>query len=117
MITKEKYENYLLRIEELLQIVGNNTPVMDPLSKELNKLSDLVVDYEEKHMPVNVPGLIDVIKLRMFEMGLKQKDLASLLGTTTSRISEYLGGKRELTLQMAKAVHKKLNIDADIILQ
>jgi len=53
----------------------------------------------------------------MQEQGLKQKDLAVLLGTTTSRISEYIGGKRELTLQMAKKIHKQLNIDASIILQ
>ncbi len=63
------------------------------------------------------PSLIDVIKLRMEERGLKQKDLAVILNTTTSRISEYIKGKREITLQVAKQLHLQLNIDADIILQ
>ena len=53
----------------------------------------------------------------MEERGLKQKDLAVILNTTTSRISEYIKGKREITLQVAKQLHLQLNIDADIILQ
>ena len=117
MITEKIYKQYLLRIEELLKIVGNRTPSNDPNFIELETISDLVADYEEKYLPVAIPSLIDMIKLRMQEQGLKQKDLAELLGTTTSRISEYIRGKRELTLQMAKKVHKQLDIDADIILQ
>ena len=117
MITEKIYKQYLLRIEELLKIVGNRTPSNDPNFIELETISDLVADYEEKYLPVAMPSLIDMIKLRMQEQELKQKDLAELLGTTTSRISEYIRGKRALTLQMAKKVHKQLDIDADIILQ
>ena len=117
MITEKTYKQHLLRIEKLLTIVGNDTSPNDPDFIELDTISDIVADYEEKYMPVYTPTLIDVIKLRMQEQGLKQKDLAELLGTTTSRISEYIKGKRELTLKMAKRVHKQLNIDADIILQ
>jgi HTH-type transcriptional regulator/antitoxin HigA len=58
-----------------------------------------------------------VIELRMFEMKLKQKDLAEILETSTSRISEYLNGKRDITIEIARALHKNLNIDSDIILQ
>ena len=63
-----------------------------------------------------MPSLTDVIRLRMAEMKLKNKDLALLLGTTPSRISEYLNGKRDITLNVAKTMHRKLNIDSDIIL-
>ena len=45
-----------------------------------------------------------VIELRMFEMKLKQKDLAEILETSTSRISEYLNGKRDITIQIARAL-------------
>lgn len=117
MIEKKEYENYLARINELLEVVDNDTPPEDPAFIELNELSDLVADYEEAHLPVPTPGLIDVIRLRMSEMGLNQKQLAELLDTPTSRVSEYLKGKRDITLDVAKRLHKKLNIDADIILQ
>lgn len=73
--------------------------------------------YEEIHFPIGLPTLQEMIELRMFEMGLKRKDLAALLNTSASRISDYLNGKREITLTIAKALHQKLNIDSDIILQ
>jgi HTH-type transcriptional regulator/antitoxin HigA len=117
MITKSTYKKHLLRIDELLQVVNNTTPVDNPYFIELNNLSDIVADYEEAVFPIAKPSLIDVIKLRMEERGLKQKDLAVILNTTTSRISEYIKGKREITLQVAKQLHLQLNIDADIILQ
>jgi len=118
MITTEK-EYYILtkRIDELLKVVNNSTPMDDSNFIELNNISDLVAEYEEQNLHIEKPHLVDVIKLRMYERGLKQKDLAELLETTSSRISEYLKGKRELTFGMAKKLHKKLNIYPDIILQ
>jgi len=116
-MTKATYKKHLLRIDELLQVVNSTTPVDNPYFIELNYLSDIVSDYEEAVFPMAKPSLIDVIKLRMEERGLKQKDLAVILNTTTSRISEYIKGKREITLQVAKQLHLQLNIDADIILQ
>jgi HTH-type transcriptional regulator/antitoxin HigA len=115
--TEREYQKHVTRIEELLQVVSNDTPPTDPAFIELNELSDLVAEYEERHDPVPVPGLIDVLRLRMEEMNLNQKQLADLLGTPASRISEYLKGKRDITLEVAKRLHQKLNIDADIILQ
>ena len=117
MITQIAYKKHLSRIEELLKVVGNDTDPQSPNFIELDQISDLVADYEEMYFPIEKPSLIDVIKLRMEERGLNQKDLAELLETSTSRISEYIRGKREFTLQMAKKIHQKLNIDADIILQ
>ncbi|NBC84301.1 MAG: helix-turn-helix domain-containing protein [Bacteroidetes bacterium] len=84
--------------------------------KELDELSQAVSEYEKEHYPPGEPTLREVIELRMFEMRLKQKDLAELLETNTSRISEYLRGKRDITMDMARKIRKKLDIDADIIL-
>ena len=117
MISEKTYQKHLLRIEELLKVIDNTTPIDNVDFIELDSISDLVADYEEVVYPISKPSLIDIIKLRMEERGLKQKDLAELLGTTTSRISEYIKGKREITLQIARQLHLQLNIDADIILQ
>ena len=113
---KYRYEAAVKRIDALLEIVDDSTPRNDPNYIELMDLSDFVENYEEKHYPIGIPSLREVIELRMFEMKLKQKDLAELLGTSTSRISEYLNGKRDITLNIARALHNKLNIDSDIIL-
>ena len=57
-----------------------------------------------------------MIELRMYQRKLKQKDVAKILGTTPSRISEILNGKRGLTMELAKSLYKNLNIDAELIL-
>ena len=97
--------------------MDNSTAKDDPNLMELKRLSEIVEAYENEHYSIGTPSLKEVIELRMFEMKLKQKDLAEILGTSTSRISEYLNGKRDITMDIARALYKKLNIDSDIILQ
>jgi len=56
MIKNERQYNVACeRIEELLKVVGNNTPTSDKNFIELDLLSDLVADYEEAHYPVKIP--------------------------------------------------------------
>ena len=116
-ITEKEYLKAIDRLEELLKQVSNNTPDDSPLLTELSDVSDIIEQYEEIHYSMELPTLQEMIELRMFEMDLKRKDLAELLNISASRVSEYLNGKREITLKVAKDLHKKLNIDADIILQ
>jgi HTH-type transcriptional regulator/antitoxin HigA len=52
----------------------------------------------------------------MQERGLNQKSLSEFLGVSTSRISEYLNGKSEPTLKVAREISKKLDIEASIVL-
>ena len=114
--TKKEYQAICERIEELLNLVDNDTPASDKNFIELNLLSDLVADYEEANEPVQLPSLIDVIKLRMYERGLNQKRLSELLGVSTSRVSEYLTGKSEPPLKIARDISVKLDIDPGIVL-
>lgn len=50
------------------------------------------------------------------EMGLNQKALAELIGVSPSRLSDYISGKCEPTLKVAREISQKLNIDANIVL-
>lgn len=52
MVTKEKYEKALERIEELLPITSDEMPLDHPLVVELIKVSDLVIEYEKIHFPI-----------------------------------------------------------------
>ncbi len=49
-------------------------------------------------------------------MNLTQKKVSELIGVSPSRVSEYLTGKSEPTLQVARNIAKKLNIGADVVL-
>lgn len=113
---RKEYNAIVERIEELLQNPDNIENKDAKGYVELSLLSDLVADYEERHYPVKKPSLIEVVKLRMAEMGLNQKRLSELLGVSTSRVSEYLNGKSEPTLKVAREISRKLNIDASIVL-
>ena len=111
-----QYEKMLERIDELLEVVGNETPVNDRNFIELDLISDLVIEYEEKHYPVEMPTLPEIIRYEMAERGITQKELAKLQGVSPSRVSEYMTGKAEPTLRVARLLNQKLDIDADFIL-
>lgn len=114
--TEKQYKVVCERVEELLKVVNNNTPPDDKNFIELELLSNLVADYSEEHFALGELTLIDVLKLRMFEMGLNQKSLAKLIGVSPSRLSDYISGKCEPTLKVAREISRKLNIDASIVL-
>ena len=115
-MTEKQYKVACERIEELLKIVGNETSENDKNFIELDFLSDVVADYEEKYFPIETPSLQDVIKLRMYEMGISQVKLSESLNVSPSRVSEYLTGKSEPTLKVAREISKKLKIDASVVL-
>ena len=111
-----QYKKSLDRVEELLLVVGNETSPNDKYFIELDLISDLVAEYEEKYHPIPKPPLAAIIRLRMSEMNISQKGLADLLGVSPKRVSEYLNGKSEPTLKVARLLHQKLDIDPEIIL-
>jgi len=116
ILNESQYEVMIERIEELLKVVSNDTPVTDRNFIELDVISNLVEEYEEKYYPVEMPTLSEIIRDEMAERGMTQKDLSELLGVSPSRVSEYMTGKAEPTLKVARLLNQKLDIDADFIL-
>lgn len=110
------YRAAMNRIEELLPLVNDNTPVDDPNYLELDMISDLVAEYEDIHYPIGKPTLIDIIKLRLYEMGITQSKLAEMLGLSNARVSEILNGKSEPSLKIGRELSRQLNIDPEIVL-
>ena len=111
-----QYKWAMARIDELLPKVNDNTPDDDPNSIELYLLSELVEEYEDIHYPIGTPSLIDILKLRMYEMGLSQAALAKKIGVSPSRICDFLSGKSEPTMKVGRRISKELNIDPAIVL-
>ena len=110
------YKAAMERIEELLPLVDDDTPLSDKNLIELDLLSALVEEYKDEYYPIKTPSLVDIMKLRMYEMNLTQTKLSELLSVSPSRVSEYLSGKCEPTLKVARDISRKLNIDANIVL-
>ncbi|MCR5271067.1 MAG: helix-turn-helix transcriptional regulator [Prevotella sp.] len=109
-ITKEQYEFALARIEELLPIVDDNTPANDRNAVELTMMSNIVMDYEKEHFPINKPTVAQLIELSLEEKQMSQKQLAIEIGVSPSRINDYVSGRAEPTLKIARLLCSTLGI-------
>ena len=115
--TEKEYEAAMARIDELLPLTwGDNVPEDSKENIELALLSDLVAEYEDVHYPIATPSLVEVLKLRMYEMGLSQKNVAAMLGISAPRMSEIMHGKTEPSLSLARTMCLKLNISPEMAL-
>lgn len=109
----KQYEDALARVYKLLQ------QDLKPASKEsdeLEVLSILIKEYEQKRFPIPKPNPIEAIKFRIEQMQMTEGELSAILGYR-SRKSEILTGKRKLSLSMIRKLHELLNIPADVLIQ
>ena len=116
-ITKEQYEFALNRIEELLPLVTDETPANDKNAIELTLMSDIVESYEKRHFPIGKPSVSELIELSLREKEMTQKQLATEIGISPSRINDYITGRSEPTLKIARLLCKVLNITPAALLQ
>ena len=110
------YRAALGRIDELLSLVNDDTPIEDPHYQELDFISELVEEYENVHYPISRPKLTEVIKLRLYELGITQARLGEMLGISKSRVSDMVSGKCEPSLRVGRELSRQLDIDPAIVL-
>jgi HTH-type transcriptional regulator/antitoxin HigA len=106
--------DYNKAIERLEQLFDAKEDSQD--ADELEVLSILIENYEEKQYPIEYPDPIEAIKFRMDQLGYKQKDLVEVIGFK-GRVSEIMNRKRKLTLEMIRSLSKTLSIPSDVLLQ
>ncbi|MCF8243448.1 MAG: helix-turn-helix domain-containing protein [Melioribacteraceae bacterium] len=108
--TEKNYQSALKEIDKLWDAKPNT-----PKGDKLDVLVTLVEAYERKNYPVDPPDPIEAIKFRMEQMNLTQADLAEAMGGK-NRVSEVLNRKRNLTMKMARELHRKFNIPAESLI-
>lgn len=114
-ISKEQYEFALERIEELLPMV-DGYDVKDKGAVELSVLSDVVIEYEKEHFPIEKPTIAELIADGLAEKSMTQRDLAENLGVSPSRISDFVSGRAEPSLRQAQMLCKILGIQPAVML-
>ena len=86
-----------------------------PEAETLEVLVTLVDAYEATHHPIDPPDPIEAIRFRMEQEGLTRADLEKLIGSR-ARVSEILGRRRPLTLNMIRRLRDALGISADVLI-
>lgn len=86
-----------------------------PEGDELEVLSVLIEQYEDKHHQMPPSDPIEAIKFRMDQQSLTPRDLEPFIGSS-GRVSEVLNRKRKLTLAMIKRLHTGLRIPYESLL-
>lgn len=109
--TEEEYKKALARTMEIFH-AEEGTPEDD----ELGVLLLLVKDYEDKTVQMPEIDVLEVIKDKMQEQGLKNKDLEPIIGSK-SHVSSVLAGRREITLRMAQKLRDFFNLPAELFLK
>ncbi len=108
--TEADHSAALARIEALWD-ARPGTPEHD----EIEVLAILTAAYEDERWPIFPPDPIDAINFHMEQNGLKQKDLAGVIGSV-SRASEVLGRHRTLTVDMIRAIHAAWSIPLESLI-
>lgn len=105
------YDAALIEVARLWGASGGS-----PEGDRLDVLATLIEAYEAKVHPMDPPDPIEAIRFRMEQQGLTRKDLEPLIGTR-HRISEVLGRKRGLSIEMIRNLHDRLGISADVLIR
>jgi HTH-type transcriptional regulator/antitoxin HigA len=110
--TKKDYKAALRELSAYF----NDEP--EPGSDEADRfevLATLVEAYEARHFPIDAPDPIEAIRFRMEQGGLTVKDLVPSIGRP-NRVYEVLSGKRSLTVEMIRSLHRNLGIPAESLI-
>ncbi len=111
--TEEQFHRYL---DEARRLAGRDPDPQTPQGARLELLAKLVEDYEKERFKFRKPDPVEAILFRMQEQGLRQKDIAAIVGGR-NRASEVLSRKRPLTLAMIRALHEKLGIPSELLIR
>jgi HTH-type transcriptional regulator/antitoxin HigA len=121
IINKKDFERAEAKMFELLQIATKKGGFDHLTSKQksaLKKYTQIVKNYEAATFTIPMPQTVQgLIELKMYEKKLKQKELAKLLNTTDTKLSEIMNNKRKPSLSFIKAMNEVLGIDGNLLLK
>ena len=110
--TKKQYQDYLEWIDKKF---NDKVKVNSPEGEKVQVALLLIKQYEDIHHPIPLPNAIDAIRIKMQDMGLKNKDWVGKVGSK-GYVSALLNKHKPLTLEIAKIFHRELNIPAEVLL-
>ncbi len=87
-------------------------------AKRLKTLAEAAELYEDTTDPLPIPHTLpEMIRMKMFQLRLKQQFTAKLLGVSEAKFSLIMNGKQKPDIFFLKALHQKLDLDAHQLLE
>lgn len=103
--TDEAYKACLARASDLIS--KSDAASQD----ELEIIQALVERWERSQYDLPTPSAVEAIQFRMAQLGLQSRDLEPYIGSR-ARVSEVLTGRRDLSIDMIRALNQHLGIPA-----
>ena len=108
--------SYRRALKDLSAFFDHPPAAGSALEAEFELLMMMVERYEAEHIVVKSPDPVAAIEFAIEQRGLSPADLQQVLGSR-QRFHDILRKKRRLSLEHVCALHNKLLIPADVLIQ
>ncbi len=119
-MTIKNEKHYELAVQEIYALMKKDSKNITAAEGDQIEILAKAIEYYEDHvlklmpMPVTINS---VVQQKLAEMDITQKQLATMFNMGTSKLSQILNGKRPPDISFLKAVHEKLGVDGNFILE
>ncbi len=114
--TEIDYNNSLEQVYSLMKKGEKNLTEIE--LQTITETANAIKQFEAVHYPFPTPQTIgEIVAYKMAEKKLNRAKLATLFGMGTAKISQILNGKRQPDVPFLKALHEKLGIDGNFLLE
>jgi HTH-type transcriptional regulator / antitoxin HigA len=114
--SNKDYDAAMQEIDHLMS-KGSKNVSKEELAR-IRRLALLAQAFEKKTYVIPAPTTFaGIIEMKMYEMRLKQKDLAKKLHVSDAKLSLIMHGKQKPDIDFIKAVYHELNVDANLIMR
>lgn len=114
VIKSERQYTRMLRWVD--QQFDSKVKLNSPAGRKLEVALVLIKKYEDEHYKIPNADPLDVVREKMEELGLRNKDFVGAVGSK-GYVSMILNGRKPLTLEIARVFHRILEIPADVFLK
>ena len=119
LVKIENKKAYELTMKEINTLMKKGEKNLRPAElKTLRTLAEAAEAYEDKFQPLPAPkSLPDIIRYKLLQLHINQGFAARLLGVSDAKFSLIMNGKQKPDIYFIKAVHDKLEVDANVLLK
>jgi HTH-type transcriptional regulator/antitoxin HigA len=114
--SESDYKKVMTEIDRLMS-KGSSRVTKKELA-DIRRLAVAAQQYEQGKYIIEPPTtLTGMIEMKMFELHMKQKQIARKLKVSDAKLSLIMSGKQKPDVNFLKAVHKELNVSGDFLLE